>query len=249
MRFQLLSDIHLEFYKDGVPNIIPRAPYLILAGDIGYPTMDNFSEFMNQVVGKFTKVFYIPGNHEYYCTRKVEGITKDDVDSMINELESKIGFINLHNKTYVLEGIKLIGCTLWTECTVESYKLLSLTMNDYKWIKKTPSTFISPWDTGSWHYSSVRFLEKELKGDEKKIVITHHLPSMKFVQPKYFNNLANCGFYSNIERLFNTSILAWCAGHTHSKVQSQLNNTQLLVNPLGYPGEIKDPDWEFRFEV
>lgn len=249
MRFQLLSDIHLEFYKEEVPNITPQAPYLILAGDIGYPTMNNFSDFMKQVVGKFDKVFYIPGNHEYYCTRKSEGMTKDDVDKLINELESKIGFINLHNKTYMLEEVKLIGCTLWTECTAENYKLLSSTMNDYKWIRKTETDYISPWDTGSWHYSSKRFLENVLVGDVKKIVITHHLPSDKFIHPKYLNSPVSCGFYTNLERLFNPSILAWCSGHTHVKVQKQFNNTQLLVNPVGYPGEIKDPDWEFCFEV
>ena len=36
LRIQLLSDIHLESWDDGVPAVVPRAPVLALLGDIGY---------------------------------------------------------------------------------------------------------------------------------------------------------------------------------------------------------------------
>lgn len=248
MKFQLISDIHLEFWKT-IPEVIPKAEYLILAGDIGYPTMDSFSEFMEQCVSKFKKVFYIPGNHEYYCTNKNKDLTKDDIDVLLNDLSNKIGFINLNNKTYYLQDIKIIGSTLWTECNEKNHKILKLFMNDYNYIRKNKEEYLTPWETGYWHYNSVNFLKTELNENIKKLVITHHLPSSKFIHPKYLGHLANCGFYSDLEYLFDDSILAWCGGHTHEQIINKINNTQILVNPIGYPNERKNIDWEFCFEI
>lgn len=250
MRFQLLSDLHLERHRGSIPNIVPRASCLILAGDIGYPTEPHFREFMTDVVGKFSKVFYIPGNHEYYCTRNTE-LLKPDVDILIDELAKEIGFVNLNGRTYVMEdGTKLIGATLWTECTPETYHILASTMNDYRWIYETPTRPILPIDTGRWFSEDSNFIESELlKDTSRKIVITHHLPSPKFIHREYQGNPINCGFCTNIEHLFTDQIAAWVCGHTHRKMVSEYGSTKLLVNPVGYPGENSEVDMEFCFEV
>ena len=46
---QITSDIHLEFYSDDVKFdkiLVPSSNNLALLGDIGYPTKDNYKEFI-----------------------------------------------------------------------------------------------------------------------------------------------------------------------------------------------------------
>ena len=69
MKFQLISDLHLEYYKD-VPDInkilIPAAPNLILAGNICYAKHSNFVPFFEKISKLYKSIYYILGNNEYY---------------------------------------------------------------------------------------------------------------------------------------------------------------------------------------
>lgn len=247
MRFQLLSDIHLEFRKD-FPNIPPMAENLILAGDIGWPTMNNFNEFMKDVTKKFTNVFYVTGNHEYYC-----GIPKDKVDCKIEELSKQLGFFFLNNSVvHCGDGIKVMGSTLWTECNQHNFKTLQFYMNDYNKIYTENNCLVTPFGTGRWHYESVKFIEKELTNNtHPTLMISHHLPSYSAVHPQYANNRANCGFATDLDRLFTpeSKLAAWVCGHTHSKYSGTVNSIPLYINPVGYVGQDSDANYEFTFEI
>lgn len=63
-KFQLISDIHLEF--GACKQIKKYAYYLIIAGDLGYPEHKLFKEFLLNVSKTFNTVFYVSGNHKYY---------------------------------------------------------------------------------------------------------------------------------------------------------------------------------------
>ncbi|RYG57305.1 hypothetical protein EON66_00700 [archaeon] len=69
-RFQLVSDLHLEFsmVEDMSTLVTPVAPYLIVAGDtvpVAYYRA-RLDTFLASVAPKFRHVFVIAGNHEYY---------------------------------------------------------------------------------------------------------------------------------------------------------------------------------------
>ena len=60
---QYSSDLHLE---KGFKRIIyPSKPYLVLAGDIGYPDDITYKNFLFEMSFLFDKVFVISGNHEF----------------------------------------------------------------------------------------------------------------------------------------------------------------------------------------
>nr|AEX62620.1 putative metallo-dependent phosphatase [Moumouvirus Monve] len=70
------SDLHLE-HLDNIykPKIIELwnfntsekdEYFLALVGDIGNPFQKNLELFLENVSSKYSLVFYIPGNHEYY---------------------------------------------------------------------------------------------------------------------------------------------------------------------------------------
>src|SRR5574343_119308 len=65
MKFQYISDLHLEFGNK--MNIIPVAEYLILAGDIcQLNCKTKYKDFLNRISKKFKLIFIVSGNHEYY---------------------------------------------------------------------------------------------------------------------------------------------------------------------------------------
>src|SRR4030042_4434463 len=72
MEIQYLSDIHLESKsRIRTPNwwkteIVPNAPYLILAGDIAPARHPELPNFLSWCSDNFKAVVYIPGNHEYW---------------------------------------------------------------------------------------------------------------------------------------------------------------------------------------
>jgi len=70
----LLSDLHLEIDRGGGPDyetfrITPKADILALLGDIG--TLNLF-QFLRQQTSQFSRVLYLPGNHEFYHSNYVK---------------------------------------------------------------------------------------------------------------------------------------------------------------------------------
>jgi hypothetical protein len=64
VRFQICSDLHIEFYGDEIPDLVkPVAPILCLLGDIGLACMQSYREFILKVSKQFERVFVIAGNH------------------------------------------------------------------------------------------------------------------------------------------------------------------------------------------
>ena len=91
MRIQYISDLHLEMYKENVsPDLFtklirPEAPYLALCGDIGIPDFVNYENFLNWCSRRWTKVFLVAGNHEYYnwnCPVKYRCVFVSELDRL-----------------------------------------------------------------------------------------------------------------------------------------------------------------------
>jgi len=245
MSFQLVSDLHLEFSASN-PVVEKHADNLILAGDIGYPTQKKFIDFLTDMCKMFDKVFYIAGNHEYYC-----GLTKPEVDELLTALSNDLGFVFLNNSTYKFsDTLTIIGTTLWTKTTARNSTILESCINDYRKILNADSKLISSSDTGQWHDEAVQFLFREFSKPGDKLVITHHLPSMELIHDKYKGNPINCAFASSLDIMFKGSgVKVWCAGHTHSRIEKKISDIQFYVNPHGYPGENPAPDTSFTFTI
>lgn len=101
-RFQYVSDLHLE---KGFKYVRPKAPFLILAGDIAPLGTQVFNDFFSIHAPRFKNIFYVYGNHEF-DSRKKQGILPANV-IVLNNTE-------LH---LPLDNILIVGCTLWTPST------------------------------------------------------------------------------------------------------------------------------------
>ena len=128
---QYISDLHLE--RSFKRSIRATKPYLILAGDIGYPKEDSYKEFMLDMASSFDKVFIVSGNHEYDNSKPSN---YKEIDSRIEDIcQMRNNLFFLQKKTYklcTLDNISLAGCTMWSRKPVSK---IQYHFDHVKWLK------------------------------------------------------------------------------------------------------------------
>ena len=203
--FQFASDLHLE---KGLQNrfIKPKAPVLILAGDIGDPFDINYQKFIPETSYYFDKVLIISGNHEYdnFHVSKY-----DDIEMRIKNVCSiKNNLIYLQKDTFIHGDITVAGCTLWSSKPKTKYEL---------------------------HLDHVNWLTNTLKQNTESnfVVVTHHCPLYECLLPKYANKTPNY-FASHQEGLLRMNNLKlWIHGHSHNNNKLFLYNKWVVSNQYG----------------
>jgi Icc-related predicted phosphoesterase len=235
MKLYILSDLHLEF-SDFKPKV-NNADIVLLAGDIHLGDKGIFwaiENFPN------TPVLYVLGNHEFY---------KKTIPDRIDKLKIKAKGSNvviLENESYQFGNIKFLGCTLWTDLALfedNAYiggAAASASMSDYQMIRVSPKyRRLRPEDTIRFHKYSLKWLETEFSNIENNIVVlSHHAPSPKSLNPLFGNIRENAAYASNLEK----QIVAWCPklwihGHIHYKADYIIGSTRVVCNARGYPEE------------
>lgn len=252
MRFQLLSDLHLEFCKN-IPQVIPHAPYLLLAGDIGYPENPLFTQLLKDVSTKFKCVFFTPGNHEYYQHHKSreERLTMSQLDdAMHNACATYHNVVYLNKTTYDLEDIRLIGATLWSKVNKNDNII-----NDYASIYPNDNhDTLTIDDTLTMHEDHRIFIANAIRESPTRcIVMSHHLPSKHMVTrslaqkfPRYISHFA-----SDLDHMLDPEyVAAWVCGHSHAHVVKEINGVPCYLNAVGYPKEeYRGALMDFTFSV
>ncbi len=242
MKFQYISDLHLEFGTR--IQLIPVAENLIVAGDICHVTSDKYYLFIEEMSKKFKKVFIITGNHEYYGTSIQGGeiILKNNIKEYSN-------VYYLQNSSYHFEdcNISIFGSTYWSEINKENEKTIKRCINDFKYIQK-----FNIKDFNRLHKEAKRILEEEIntKPDRQWILILHHVPQIYLTDKQYLkteeDRKINEAFSSNNEFIEKTENIKYVVyGHTHSKS----HHGKYLCNPYGYPGENDSCDIIASFEL
>jgi Icc-related predicted phosphoesterase len=208
----------------------------------------------DDVCSKFKSVVYVMGNHEHYKN------TFTDTEDMLKEALAEYDNLHILNNNYVkLYGVKFIGATLWTNmnknCPLTKNHLMNY-MNDFRIIKYRDLNNnyfkFSPEIAYSEHRLSVNYIGHQLADEPNvpTVVVTHHAPSMRSVHEKYSDqHLMNGGYASDLEHMMTDNVKLWCHGHMHDSFDYMVNNTRVVCNPLGYPGEKKDPNTRFVIEV
>lgn len=248
MKLYVLSDLHLEF-QPFEPDVqaVHDADVIVLAGDIG-EGVNGMRWASRHFRGK--RVFYVPGNHEFY------GYELHSLLKEMRRLQEELSINILDDEARVVDGIRFLGCTLWTdfdylgsETRSQAMQAAGRGMNDYHLIRhqssaanplgsKTQSSTskLSPIHSRERHLKSVKWLEARLAEghSDSTVVITHHLPHRECVAQRYRNDLLTCAFASDLGHLMGKAKL-WIHGHTHDGVDTEVQGTRIICNPRGYP--------------
>lgn len=243
MKLHIKSDTHYEFSKD--KNQVKDADVIAMAGDIDIGTrgLDYAKALLRETN---SKVIYVPGNHEFYGNN-IDAMRKqlrlEYADYLLNEQAEgdtqRLFFLD--NDEAVIDGVRFLGCTLWTNFKLfgESKRLECLAearwLNDFRLIKTGNGDVFRPRDSADLFEQSVKWLTRKLDEpfDGKTVVITHHLPSFDSVVERYRDDLLSACFASNLDHLFGKMDL-WIHGHTHDSLDYVKNGTRVICNPRGY---------------
>lgn len=249
MKIRLISDLHLNHSSVDIKNL-EDVDVLVLAGDMS-PFPEQTASWIDNKVPKHIKTIYVPGNHEY------EGnnfLTHTKI--MKDELKNLENVVLLQNEVFVLNDVRFLGTTLWTDfaafkdsekdrvsikCAMQYAELgisdfsriLTLDTDDtdsYLKLRK-----FTPMDAAREHSVARKFLSKNLskKFNGKTVVITHFLPSTKCIAEEHMGSKYNAYFASNLEDLMD-NVDIWMHGHTHLSVDINIKNTKVICNPRGY---------------
>lgn len=235
MLFQYASDLHLEFPKN--KKVIHRKPLsskaaiLILAGDImPFNSIDAHQDFWNYISDHYKNTYWIPGNHEYYG---FDAATKHG--RFQEQIRSNVVLIN--NDIVKVENTEFIFSTLWTNISPVHQWAIQRRMNDFYQIKFNGNA-LTVHEYNFLHQEARLFLEAALtsKSDFKKIVVTHHVPTLLNYPDKYKNDVIQEGFAVELFDLIDQSNAAgWISGHHHFNTPAfTIGQTQMLTNQLGY---------------
>jgi len=256
MRLRYISDLHLDFIRPQnirqfLKKITPGpGDVAILAGDIGNPRQPNYALFMQYMSTNFKKTFVIAGNHEYYCLESPT-FSIEETDIYMKEYFRRYDNISfLHNSSENYDGKCFIGTTLWTKLNKHVQDI-----NDTEYIPGMDREKYNQLNS-----QCVEFLKDALDNPDNKdcVVMTHHLPSYSLIDPKYktrgqsspydINQWFYCDMDDTIKK-HNAKIKCWFYGHTHTPNKANIGSTIMACNPIGYPDENDDPDFDVVVEI
>ena len=245
MKIHICSDLHLEFSKLVPHSATQDADVIVLAGDIW---LRDQAIPWARAAWPDKRVVYVPGNHEFY------GAQRQDVLAMLRLSAQRHAVDFLDNDEVIIDGVRFLGCTLWTDFLLfgEDEKKNAMfdgqqALNDFRVIFEGEWHF-SAQDSINLHQESVNWLEMKLKHEPfsgPTIVVTHHAPSWESVVPKYRHDLVSACFASRLDHLLGFSEL-WIHGHTHSSLDYMAGDTRVICNPRGYvryEGGEENSDW------
>jgi predicted phosphohydrolase len=235
MKIQYCSDLHLEF-KDNkafltAHPLIPNGDILILAGDIvPFAVIDQHADFFDYVSDHFTTTYWIPGNHEYYM------FDAADKSGVLNvQIRKNVFLVNNHR--VLLEGIQLVFTTLWSDISPVNEVIIQQSVNDFHSIRYN-GVPLSVSQFNQFHQEALAFLADAFtkKGEEKMMVVTHHVPTRLQYPEKYVKSPLNDAFAVELHDFIAASPADyWVYGHHHINTPPfTIGNTVLLTNQLGY---------------
>lgn len=257
MKIQLLSDLHLEANPGHVAAPAPDADLLVLAGDVGsYQRrkdgsvmaepdwgLQRFSP-LPQYAGWPVPVLFVPGNHEYDAL---------DVDAAHADLRvtcERLGIRWLERETAVIDGVRFVGTTLWSDYDTFCDRRSPLTeqlrqrhkafraANFYlhKMASQRGGALFDAAAMRELALACQTWLRDALDRPHDTgptVVVTHFAPTLHSADPRYGHNPGTAGFCNALDELLPHADL-WLHGHLHCPTDVQVGRCRIVANPLGY---------------
>lgn len=237
MKIALISDIHLEFYRDvhQLPQLIIPEPVdiLVCAGDLA-PGIDGLKWLSQSPV----PVIYTLGNHEFY-----HSVYQQTLEEIRLAVERYPNITLLEQEFIDIGEVRFLGAVLWTDFDFygqaeQSMQAIHGRMNDFACIEWQDDQDLRPFyprDSIEIFQQTLSFYRNNLSTELTNVVISHHLPTPAAVPEQFVGGLLNPAFVSNLDEFMQQHpIKLWLHGHTHSPVDCWVGQTRVVANPHGY---------------
>lgn len=256
-RFQLLSDMHLEFIKKAPkPHVL--APNLILAGDIGKINTPGWTQFIEYCAGSWEHIFYVFGNHEFYNGHQFYHGSKSITQLKSDYVNYFSRYPNIHlldNSGYDLDGLAIYGFVGWTRSPFETDCQARNEINDYNFIYKDKNNLITPEYITELANQDLDKFKLWIKSQTNPSLVITHFPPIRTgtSNPIYLSEPKQTNKYFAWDNLIkseqiDTSALpihTWVSGHTHWSYDLVDSETKIryVSNQMGYLEEIKESNF------
>lgn len=255
MKAYIISDLHMPpmaYFMGHFP--VPEADICINAGDTcGH--VDFALDFLKHVIAPHMPVVTTLGNHDYYGT---------SIDSALEHARKMTAGTNIHvleNETFEIGDLRIVGATLWTDYEVpwgipnelpvnerleKAFHVCPREITDFREIRRSDERkegetgFITIQELIRRHRDSRAFIETELVKpfDGKTMVLTHHAPSPRSINPQYMGYVSNAGFASDLSDAIHAGKPEfWVHGHVHHFLDYTEGETRVICNARGYSDE------------
>jgi len=248
---QYVSDLHIDQYPEGTPFVTfarPVAPILVIAGDICPIEHPFYKEFLAWCSQHWHTVILITGNHEYFC-QPGQIQTFDEIDRQIRQLCHQLGIHFLQaGESYRVPGTKIrfVGATLWSAIDPNIWSRIQNTKGEFTHTFQRTATgirYTTPSDICAFHAHHATKLYTALVPEDPQevlIVVTHHMPTRKLLEPRYHAHPLRSCYASHDDALFAPNVHIWICGHGHRATQYQSETGPLVcMNARGYPNEVQ----------
>jgi len=250
MKLQLLSDLHLEVHPHFEVPPAPGADLLVLAGDIGSYQAGSRLEDSLFGLARFsprhgwpTPVLYTPGNHEY------DNDDYDAVHARLREACAKLDIQWLESETLLIDGVRFMGSTLWSDfdALVDPREPMTAQLKKRGKAMRAANYYLETCGTtrGGQAFLAEAVREQALAcqqwlraalaepHDGSTVVETHFAPSLASADPRYGLTPGTAGFCNSLDELLPHAQL-WLHGHLHCAFDYVKNGCRVVANPLGY---------------
>jgi predicted phosphodiesterase len=260
MRIQLFSDLHLERDPTFQPLIQPDTDVVVLAGDIGsyqarsrLPDEDfGLARFSpRRADAPRARVLYVPGNHEF------DGLEYDDAYERLQRVCDHLGIEWLDRTTIVVDGVRFIGTTLWSDFDAVAGQETDLAKQLQARTKayRAANYYLSKNTTFRDGEPVLAEAQRELslacqdwlRGalaapfDGPTVAVTHYAPSLRSADPRYGVSAGTAGFCNSLDELIPYADV-WMHGHLHCTndyvvdgvADGRAYSCRVVANPLGY---------------
>jgi predicted phosphohydrolase len=244
---QVYSDLHIELWNK-LPELPVKAEYLFLAGDISQLNNPFFYPFLDYCSSRWKKVFYTPGNHEFYSKKLNLHALEFEYKYRIENKYKNVFYVN-NNFVELDENINVYGTTFWTISTFKRTCEAKKLINDYHNISYFNNTTNKEVDLDITYVNKMSDesfikLQKYLIDNTKKTIVMTHFPPIRSgtSDPSYLseNRIVNSYFAwpdDTLSKFKLSNVLCWISGHTHWSYDIIKENVRLISNQLGYKSE------------
>lgn len=253
MRIHYMSDLHLE--AQGFPARMPEGDVLVIAGDLchaccfeadaadGYniKQRDRVLPVIDAARKNFAHVLLIAGNHEHYGSV---------LDETVPKLRRGLpGVTVLDNDAVDIGPVRFFGATLWTDFKGRSAagmdavrkrcgEFFFVKMRDRDPEGRETLRKFRPEDALAAFDVARDSLRSCLATGKPTVVISHHAPSLKGLNPHHASGDLDAAYASDLDAMIEAldTVPVWIHGHTHIRRRYKIGRTEIRTDARGFDG-------------